>query len=731
MQKRKYVRKEQPLTPVTADELMAENARRKEVIFHEYDPVTGKGCNDMDDRVEVCIEDFFIPKMYMPKTCMNTVLMRALAQNDFSISSFIINYLHREYNEQIKTLVSFEICRIRFAEDPEFAFYLTDRIEDKVTGQLIPFRLNYAQRYVLHEYECMRKRGEPIYAIILKARQWGGSTLTQMYIKWMQDFRHPNGWNAIILAQVKATSKKIKAMYRKAIEQQAGWTVGLPGINLRMTPFESSQDDFVVSNGYSAIRTSTISIASFDNFDNVRGSNFHCAHYSEVAYWKETPEHDPEAVLSSISGSIRRQADNVEVFESTGRGASGFFYDMCQRAKDEKNHDAYKFIFIPFYYIENDMMPFKSKDEEKEFAQWLIDARTCDHRMAGYRESGKFFWRIWQQGATFEAINWYREERNKYTTHAYMATEAPIDDTEAFRHTGNLVFNPYSIDAMQELFMKEPAGYVSIMLYDKQKERNFYTYFNASFPDAAPESAEMKVWEFPNNKILRIKNRYVVAVDIGGRGDTSDYTVMTVIDRKGLCPGEYGMPRVVARWRGHVRHDILAWKAAALAQWYSHALLVIESNSADKERTSNTEGDHFGTIIEEIAKFYSNVYQRKSSAENTREKTLPKYGFQTNKLTKGWVIDDLIAAVEDKLWEEPDKDMYAELRAYERKDDNTLGNVSGRNMHDDVLMSTGIGLWVSANDMPQPFFMKPNHTRRTRNGYRYFSRGGDVTEATI
>ena len=42
-----------------------------------------------------------------------------------------------------------------------------------------------------------------------------------------------------------------------------------------------------------------------------------------------------------------------------------------------------------------------------------------------------------------------------------------------------------------------------------------------------------------------------------------------------------------------------------------------------------------------------------------------------------------------------------ELLIYERKEDGTLGNVDGKNNHDDIVMSTGIGLYVSQK-MPVP-----------------------------
>ena len=683
--------------------LLEENERRKKEIFGPYDPTTGIGCAGFQDRVKVCIPDFFIPEMYVPKECMDTFLYKLVIQHG-SIQNFIHNYQNKEYTDTRAQLVAMELCKIRMREDPEFAMFLCDKIIDKKTGEMIPFRLNYPQRKLIQLFEKIRKEGRAIRVIVLKARQWGGSTLTQLYIKWMQTFRH-NGWNAIVLAQVKATSKKIKAMYRQSLANQPGWTLGYPGSKLQFSPYENSADDFIVTDGLRSLRTSTLTVASFDNFDNVRGSNFHCAHYSEVAYWKASPEHNPEGVISSVSGSIRNQPDNIEVFESTGKGASGFFYEMCQNAISKSS--AYEFFFVPFYIIENDM---ELVEDPVTFAKWLWNNRESEHITKKYKESGKFYWRMWKLGATFEAINWYRNYRPKFLTHAYMASEAPIDHVEAFRNSGNLIFDPYIIDQFEESNRDDNYQYADISMPD---ERTHHAIQQAKLTFRERQT-ELKIWKIPNNHILKVRNRYVVSLDIGGASPNSDYSVMTVIDRFGLVPGVYGKQTVVARWRGHLRHDKLAWKAAALAHIYSDAMLVIESNTADREKYSNTEGDHFGTIIEEISKYYPNLYRRNSEPDKVVDKLEMRFGFHTNTKTKQWVIDNLIEAVDDQLYEEPDQDMFNELRIYERKDDGSMGNIEGKGNHDDILMSTAIALWVSDHDMKTPSWIQQDKKRDIR-----------------
>lgn len=685
--------------------LIAENHQRRQEIYGPYDQLTGVGCYGFGTglRVHVHIPDCIIPDMWVPEETLEIPIWQEVMRFG-SIRAFVENSdnITGEYDADYHQDVEEALFQARCYDDPEFAFILVDKIVQKETGEMIPFTLRYAQRRLLGIFEDLRRAGKPIYVALLKARQWGGSTLTQMYIKWMQEYRHPNGWNAVVIAQADSTSKKIKAMYRKALESQPGWTIGLPGVKLQMGPYERSDSDFQINDGKYLVRTSILSIASFNSFEKLRGDNYKMAHYSEVASWKKTPEHDPDELISNLQGGMLGVADELAVFESTGKKNSGYFYDLCQDAMADNTTSAYKFLFIPFNLIEKDMKPAGpigfTPEEELEFAKWLWENRNYEQCPAGFRESGKFFWRLWKMGACFEAINWYRYRRNEHKTHGYMATEAPIDPVEAFRNAGNAVFDPYAIDDLKEdCKPHSPLYYANINLPPFER-RNKNVYLKADIRKRDDKQGELKVWAEPNNHIFKVKNRYMVSVDIGGKSDSSDYTVMTVLDLMGMCPEVHGRPRVVARWRGHVRHDVLAWTAAALAHYYDDALLIIESNTADRERDNNTEGDHFGTIIEEIAGYYPNMYQRTKEPESVTEGIKPIYGFQTNKLTKGWIIDNLIACVDDKLWEEPDEEMYRELGWYQRDPDTgQMGNEPGSGKHDDVLMSTAIGLWIAFN----------------------------------
>ena len=147
------------------DELVRENRRRYEEIYGTYDPWTGENCYDFEHREVLELSDFMIKKMWVPKECMRTLLYRQLRQLG-SLREFIIRVWRRDYDEgsrytkQLIMILTFEIMKVRFREDPEFALYATDKIEDKITGNMVPFKLNYPQRKLLKIVEDLRTSGD-------------------------------------------------------------------------------------------------------------------------------------------------------------------------------------------------------------------------------------------------------------------------------------------------------------------------------------------------------------------------------------------------------------------------------------------------------------------------------------------------------------------------------------------------------------------------------------------
>ncbi|MDE6393981.1 MAG: hypothetical protein K2K77_01455, partial [Duncaniella sp.] len=191
---------------------------------------------------------------------------------------------------------------------------------------------------------------------------------------------------------------------------------------------------------------------------------------------------------------------------------------------------------------------------------------------------------------------------------------------------------------------------------------------------------------------------YIVSVDIGGRWRGADYSVVSVLDRH-TDGGGGAIPEIVAQWRGHIDHDLLAWRAAAMGRWYNNALLVIESNSW--ESTSDGSGQY---ILDTLAGVYPNLYYR--TGEGGRGRVA---GFHTNVRTKSALISNMIAVVRDCRYVERDPDACDEMMQYESRPDGSYA--ARRGCHDDILMSRAIALWIHAAGVSSTARIDPDALR--------------------
>ena len=332
----------------------------------------------------------------------------------------------------------------------------------------------------------------------------------------------------------------------------------------------------------------------------------------------------------------------------------------------------------------------------REFAQWLYENRENAYVPSNREESGRYLWSLWEKGATLEAINWYIEERAGKDDFAVMASEFPSDDVEAFVHSGSMVFDKYRVKKF-ERFCKQPQ-YIGEVYADGDEGEDALS--NLRF--RADRQGLLSIWAMPETfEGYEVVNRYLTVVDVGGRSNKADWSVIVVFDRLSMIDGSEP-PSVVAQWYGHCDIDQLAWRAAQIAAFYDNSLLVIESNTLethDKERQVEG-GDQSQYILNQISDIYPNLYARKQSEDEIRKGAPRKYGFHTNVSTKPMIISTLIKVVRDRLYIERDKRCLDEYNTYERKQNGAYGAITGK--HDDLLMTRAIGLHICFREMDMP-----------------------------
>ena len=196
------------------EKLIRENDRRNEVIHALFNPVTGEG--SIGERVHVSISDFALPDQWLPVEMMDIPFVQKLVAAG-SIDDFLSDMLHVEPNRMDHDKVAEKFIRLRYRHDFPFWAATLVWIHNKDAGSDVLFRLRYPQRILVSRFEEKRRAGLPIRLILLKARQWGGSTTTQLYMAWLQ-FLHKKGLNSLIIAHQGTASDEIKDMFDTMIK---------------------------------------------------------------------------------------------------------------------------------------------------------------------------------------------------------------------------------------------------------------------------------------------------------------------------------------------------------------------------------------------------------------------------------------------------------------------------------------------------------------------------------
>jgi len=347
-------------------ELIHENDLRNEALYAPYNPYTGVG--SLIPRFEFHIDDETI--ILLPNSMKEVIAefqspgksMRDMTKAQFATMYGVLTNLRINY-------------------DFEFWAATCVFIQDKITKQDVNFILRIPQRILLKVLIELFWAKVPIRIILLKARQWGGSTLVQMFIAWLQIFHFEN-WHSAIVGDVEEQARTIRGMYRRMA------ILHPPQVQpITFSSFERSTKNLILNE-----RGCIISIGSMQRPEGLRASDVMCTHKSECASWKETMGKKPEDLIQSLSG-MPLVHGTVDVEESTAKGIGNYFHKSWLQAVN-KESDRIP-VFIPWFKIDMYQRPFFSETEKIEFVEHMDNYSNF----------------LWEEGATLEGINWYYWKR--------------------------------------------------------------------------------------------------------------------------------------------------------------------------------------------------------------------------------------------------------------------------------------------------------------------------------
>lgn len=658
----------------STSEILIENEKRLRELTSEFNPLTGEG--SFLDRFPAYLTASGKP-IYLPES-----MRSEFGRLEEEALDEIVPVDSPAFKQESERLAA-----IRCKHDFEFWCYTTAIIMDKESEKKIPFKLNRAQRKVLVKLENMRLAGKPIRLILLKARQWGGSTMVQIYIAWLQ-LIHKENWHSTIIAGQESQAVNIRSMYNTLLNNY-------PLGQHKLEPFEGSSKNRIIKD-----RGCIQSIGSYENPDSIRSYDVRCSHLSEIGTWKATVGKKPEELIASVAGAMLPMADTISVYESTAQGQGNYFHEKYLKAESGRDN-AFIAAFIAWFENPFNIIHFSDEREMKRFAEHLTEKEQ----------------RMYDLGATLQGLKWYRfrsdEIESEGGSDVLMLQENPSTPEEAFQSSGYRVFQVNYVSKIRSTCM-DPI-FIGDIEADSMKGKEAFNNIKV----AENSNGKLKIWAMPNDPpidhgFVFSGDRYVITLDIsGGTSEKSDYSSIGVIDRYWMAADEEGgRPEVVADWHGRMDADLVAWKAVQLAYFYNKGLFVPESNTFES-RYQKTEGDHSFTVLDEIKYEYDNIYMRQS-VDRLRETTIDRPGFNTNTSTKPMLVDNFRAALREDGYVERNIALVHEADYYEVKKDGSYGAIDKK--HDDILMQRMLGVWVATKKLDQPKIVKSqsgdSHSKR-------------------
>ena len=440
---------------------------------------------------------------------------------------------------------------------------------------------------------------------LAKGRQWGGSTLTQVFISWVQRLVKSN-WHAFVCTLTKGQAQHLRKMHKRIAASMTRH-----GIPTTMGSYEGSQHNIIMDE-----TSSIIGVSSIENPDAIRGFALNMVHLSEVGLFPSTVHVNAESYVQAIIPTLSDAAWTMIIMESTAKGVGNFFHQQWQDAQKESS--PYTPVFIPWHVV-----PKYARDVKEP---------------AGFMDAmDDYDWFLWKEGATLEHINWYHYQLGIYKGDTkVMQNEYPTVPAEAFQSSGNRYF-PLDIVQKRREHIMDPA-FEGELVDGKLIEK---------------KEGGLRIWHHPGEALPGVKkgtkylDRYVAFADFGGTTEKADWSVLSIVDRAPTLTG--GPVRLAARLRVHMRPDLYAWECVEVCRLYDNCMFIPEINRHSSERGDAIRGyepEWSLTVIEEISEAYGNVYYRTSHGRGDKKQTL-EIGFHTNASTKPMLINGLLVSLEE------------------------------------------------------------------------------------
>lgn len=559
--------------------------------------------------------------------------------------------------------------RLRASEELYDATCLKIRAK---SGELLPLKWNFAQRFVTERLEKQLQRDGRVRAVILKARQEGVST--QIAARFYRKVNLWDGRKALIIANALENAEAIFAIYERyhnhlPVELQPGKVSGRLGRSLKYA------------------HDSEIAVRPASDKEAGRAQTIHFLHASEIAFW---PDNSQREVWVSATSAVP-DYDSEIIVESTANGAGGLFYELWERALNPAS--GWEAIFLPWWiHEEYDCGP-DNPPLQDEFDAIATNPDDFEQQALGPgipwegREIQLPLSRlVWRRRKIINQFGGDPVTLGKDATREFQQ-EFPATAEEAFIMSGATYFDEEEIRLLARN-CREPEV-LGRLVVNKDEDGKRHLELQKS-----PRGI-IRVWELPDEKghytigcdtaegkLVASKRALNSTEDMAGDRDFSSATVLRI---------DGPQVKLVATLHGHISSDVFAAQVALLGEWYAcggpkektrrdNCLILVENNHSSGQRVLQYLWEKLG---------YKHLYWKRqfNTRTNLFEKSL---GWRTDERSREILLDGLGELIRKRQILVPDPATVKELSQFVLSDTGKPQALDGA--HDDRVFSSALAV---------------------------------------
>jgi hypothetical protein len=564
--------------------------------------------------------------------------------------------------------LSLERTRARLTDD--FPFYARAVLKINDRGKLVPFVLRPAQLELWAMLARQRAKGEPMRAIILKARKLGFSTFAQGLLLQRTTLRPLH--SSIVVAHNSQTAGVIvqmaELMYASLPDIEDEQLQLKPPIanRRRMKEIVFGEPDRFAGisavNEFGANRR-TLVVDTAREFEGGRGNTFRSVHGSEVAFWP-----DLKRKMTALRNAVdSTDPDTLILLESTANGHNEF-KQMCDRAL--AGDGDYPLFFAAWHSDPRYRRTLTAREAKTfEISEHVHGGDEPELTVRFGLDAEQLHWRRWAIDTLCQGdVNIFHQEYPSFPEEAFLAT-------------GQTVFSGILIQrAVRDSREAPEPARVTLTPETTTTRKTRRGTIEVPTTVSASDDGPWEIWETP-----KPDGQYVIACDPAS-GDSEDGAAFAieVIDHE--------TRQQVAQLETRSEPDLVATQLFLACLYYAahrRPWLAIE-------RTGGYGLSLIDTLFHEYG--WRQMYTRRRADAPTGSYA-DRLGWDTTRVTKGLLHEEAMALLREGTHGIRSTRLARQMETYVRKPSGRTGPEQGA--VSDLLLAWMIAQTVASEKPPR------------------------------